>query len=54
MSCRWVEASRHDILSIKNSSLILSPDWKLEFGATERIGTSWICEFALHMKMKTY
>lgn len=46
MSCRWVEASMHDILSIKNSSLIPSPDWKLGFGATEQIGTSvdlWVC-----------
>lgn len=46
MSCRWVGASRRDILSIKNSSLILSPDWKLGFGATEQIGTSvdlWVC-----------
>lgn len=51
MSCRWVEASRHDILSIKNSSFILSPDWKLGFGDIKWIGTSvdlWVstlCEY---------
>ncbi len=33
-------SQRHDILSIKNSSFILSPDWKLGCGDTEGIGTS--------------
>lgn len=36
MSFRWVKASRHGILFIKNSSLILGPDWKFGFGATEQ------------------